>query len=439
MIKLHKSAQCALFLGFLATASCAVYADQAPGGTQVAQTAGSPTASSFWIGANIFAVEFTPTAQSNGRSAGVRLDFIKSGTAAEKAGLHEGDVLLSYDGKPTVTVFDLLNAVNSAGAKAASVELLRDGRNLRLAVQAQVRPKNDVEIVTAAETERIATEENVASKAKAAGNFAAAFRHYVVALRLLIAQSRRGVDLTNAINSDVAQLAEIIPKLPSRPGLTSEADRHVNRAVAILKAASSDEDNDNAASEFWSALYEAPWISANYLNLGLVMARSGFPKGAAADLRIYSMLDPSAADAASIKQKIAELEVVADEQKPWFPFLTTYPIVAGGTETVSLRDRRLMIVASKGNGTVQAGEVLCSGAIHGTKFNGKCANYMNKPEAVRCFGSKVDREAEGEIDGNHVLTIRMRSTINFDVQTCQVNSQDWEVIQKLSSVPSSPK
>jgi len=431
MIKRTTFAVCGALFAFFATACVPDPANPPPGGTSAAASP-SPAAQAFWVGATITGIEFPLTAENGGRSAGVRIDFLFPGGAAETAGLHEGDVILTYDGKPTGTAADLIGATNGAAAKPAPVTLLRDGRPLTLTVTAQPRPVMADTIFQDARRKKFEAEQTAAADAQTAGNLKAAFDHDVRALRLLFGFN--DPNATASYNADLARIAAILPRLPSPPGSLVQADLHNRRALAILKSATTDDDNDRAAREFWAAIYEAPWLADLYLNLGLVEAKAGYPERATGDLRRYLLLKPKATDTVAVEQKIAEQEVLSDERKPWYPFLTTWTYPDGDVKVIRLRGRQLKVVVTKGGGFVKTGDVLCSGTIHGSKFQGKCATYSTD-EAVKCFGPKFDVDAEGEIAAN-TLTIRNRGDINFNPQTCALNYQRWQVYLSFHPAPS---
>src|SRR6185437_6846244 len=218
-----------------------------------------------------------------------------------------------------------------------------------------------------------------------------------------------------AYSAAVVAFAKIVPKLRPPPAIPSEAERHNERAVSILKGATNDDDIDKASHEFGEAVVEAPWVPDLYLNLALSYDKAGYPEWANQYLRSYLLLNPTARDADQIKQKIAELEVLAEERKPWLPFTTTTPFTNadGSNQSVTLRGRKLVmrVVNNSDQGqSAEAGDdIFLSATIHGNRFEGKAFVHPHAPLTepfsrkdpdgwIRCYGSGVMAlDAEGEI------------------------------------------
>jgi tetratricopeptide (TPR) repeat protein len=273
---------------------------------------------------------------------------------------------------------------------------------------------------------------------KAAGNWRGAFEHYVKAQRLLLMQNTNyhtGID--DIMRFDIAQVAEILPKLRPPPSLPAEADRHSRRAVAILESAVSDRDNDRAANEFGQAIYEAPWIPRLYLNRGLIYAKAGYPEAAAADMKRYLAFDPTVADAPSVRQKIGALDILSEARKPWYRYLNSWSMESGAVETITLRDRRLIVALAWPAKTDRRtpGTVLCSGTVDGRTFHGTCFDYMTSADDIKCFGEKIETEADGAIDSSGNLVVRYRGRIHYNTQSCRIDSQDWMVYRTYPAAP----
>ena len=58
---------------------------------------------------------------------GVRLNGVRDASAAEKAGLREGDIIVGFDGRPVGTIYDFMEGLSSSkpGDRVA-IEVLRD-------------------------------------------------------------------------------------------------------------------------------------------------------------------------------------------------------------------------------------------------------------------------------------------------------------------------
>jgi regulator of sigma E protease len=77
--------------------------------------------------------------------AELQLAAITTGMPADKAGLQKGDVLLSADGQPLRSIERLHEVISASGGKPVSLELLRAGKELNVAIRpvfAQDPPKS---------------------------------------------------------------------------------------------------------------------------------------------------------------------------------------------------------------------------------------------------------------------------------------------------------
>ena len=89
------------------------------------------TASHAMLGANV-----SDAASSSGNfSTGAKVESVKAGSAADKAGLQAGDVVVKFNGREIANASDLTAAVRQqpAGAKA-TLEIIRKGATLSVAV-----------------------------------------------------------------------------------------------------------------------------------------------------------------------------------------------------------------------------------------------------------------------------------------------------------------
>jgi len=77
------------------------------------------------------------------REAGVRVDGIVDDSAADRARMEEGDVIVSFDGQPVDDLSDLGERLRSASPEdRVHIEVLRDGRRQTLDVTLDARPSD---------------------------------------------------------------------------------------------------------------------------------------------------------------------------------------------------------------------------------------------------------------------------------------------------------
>jgi len=104
-------------------------------------------------------------------------------------------------------------------------------------------------------------------------------------------------------------LVQLAGTLPKPPVLPAEARRRMERGKILVKNARNPADMKAAATEMERAVSAAPWWADGYYNLGLVEANVGSYAPAIRHLNFYLAANPSAPEAAAVKNKIYELEL----------------------------------------------------------------------------------------------------------------------------------
>ncbi|MEQ1920367.1 MAG: hypothetical protein ABL955_14345 [Elusimicrobiota bacterium] len=102
--------------------------------------------------------------------------------------------------------------------------------------------------------------------------------------------------------------------LKPAPAIPEEAQRRLARGQAAFELAKDPGDYANSIREFQTALAAAPWFAAPYFNLGVAEEKSGHPKEAMDNFRLYLLAEPGAKDATEVKSRIYKLEYAAEQQ-----------------------------------------------------------------------------------------------------------------------------
>jgi hypothetical protein len=347
--------------------------------------------------------------------------FLLPDGPAARAGMQEGDRLVSFGPRTVASAEDVQAGLRGTPPNSTvPVVVMRDGQRQQLSVQVApaeaLRDKQWETFFAARETSEL----QAGDQAERAGDKAAAFGHYVRA-------SRAAAFLPAGPDAAYERLAALVPTMRPAPSVPAEAERHSQRAMSILRTANSARDNDRAASEIRSALFAAPWVADLHLNYGVVLEHIGYPKAAGASLRRYLLFNPRASDAASVRQRIVDLELLAEELEPWRRFVGGQwsQSDSGGTFTVALRGRTLTatVVVARADADQKPGDVICTGTVNGTRFEGRCSLWSTNPEAKRCFGARREYEADGGIEGGE-LRIMSTTNLNFGTSTCIINSEN---------------
>lgn len=406
-----------------------------PNGAPPPTAAAPPAKPGVFFGARVVQVALDPSQPgSNGQAIAMRVAFTLDDSPSRAAGIRDDDLILALDGQPVTSEAQFQQAFIDRGPNASvKVTVLREGHPLTLDVTTLPRPADlDTRYATYAET-HMKSEHQAAADAQAAGDRRAAFDHEVRALRLSFFATRNDA-ATQFYNDGLAHLATLLPGLRPPAVIPAEADWQNRRAVAILRSATRPEDYDRASGEFGAAMYAAPWVSDLYINLALTEEKAGYPEPAMVDLRRYLALSPGSRDSDQIKQRLAALEILAEERRPWLPFLGPSTRTDHSVEMVTLRGRDLKITMvappnPPNDRRDRVGDTIVSGTIRGATFTGKAPNRTSDEQTVRCFGPDEDLDAQGEIDGSgKTLTVRWKD-LTFNVNSCQVLSTKWDVLR----------
>jgi tetratricopeptide (TPR) repeat protein len=420
-----------VWLGFLLVLALA--------GTGRAET-GANNAEHAWIGLQFRTVELTPAPATDGLSKGLRIDLVLPGQPADSAGLHPDDVILYVNGKPTPDEAAYVNAIRGVPLGVAVAFAFIRGHQRRTAdVRFKARPADYGTLWSDYERRCISSGQELVADAAHKRDYRTAFQEDLKLLRCASAEGNSAAAIS-AWNVGLVQLVEIVPKLRPAPPVPREAERHNQRALVILKNAARDEDIDKASTEFGWAVYEAPWLPDLYLNFALTLEKAGYPEGAIGNLRRYLLLKPNAGDAEQVRRKLTDLEVLAEERKPWLPFLGSGTSPDGAGVSTTLRGRKFVIRVANNVGANQqanVGDIILSAAIDGTHFKGKVFVRPNAPNTIarpgdppswiRCFGPGVmELDAEGEIEADGSKLIWKAKYPAYDGQSCLIARYDWQ-------------
>jgi len=149
---------------------------------------------------------------------------------------------------------------------------------------------------------------SLGSQAEQTGDLRQALIHYVSALQELWSNKKHSQDL-------VDKIITLGRELDPPPIVPEEAERHLARGSAAVKAAGSPKDFDNAVKEFETAAYYAPWVAEIYYNLGVVRDKAGKYDAAIWALKMYLQAKPYSEDVKQVKNLIYEIEYRSEKLK----------------------------------------------------------------------------------------------------------------------------
>lgn len=432
------SAGLAAFISLTLTACDPEQAGNPPPGSPPGPQARTPAtqAPRPYAGIQLRPVQFEPSLANGGASAGVRIEVLLPGAPAHDAGLREHDVVLTANARPVRTSEELVRAIQEAGIGGTlALVILRDGQRQDIALYPRLRDDGFDKALADHVRLRTGEELRLGDAAAAAGQRLAAVSHYTRALQFLFPRTTDDA-ADDQINGILVRLASAMQGM--QLGVPAEADRHNRRAIAMLQDARTPEDNDRAYYAFNDAAYDAPWIADLWLNAGLVLEKAGYPESARKYLRRSLLLRPGGADEPAIRQKIAALDVLAEDTRPWRRFAQTWSYEDGHKEEVVIRGRDFVLRAASPSAAQSArrdrtGDVIARGSIgRGQRFAGKWIFRPSDEDERRCFGAEYEADAEFtlEPDGRLFITV---ASLSYLKQSCEVTKRDRVVVRRIGT------
>ena len=121
----------------------------------------------------------------------------------------------------------------------------------------------------------------------------------------------------NSFREKIIKLAQEMKPVPALP---EEAQKHLDRGVAAIEGAKSEEDFKDSITEFTQVVNSAPWFGGGYRPLAIAQDKAGQYDAALKNLEFYLLSQPSAEDAAWAKSMMNKIgyrkEKAAKESSP---------------------------------------------------------------------------------------------------------------------------
>jgi tetratricopeptide (TPR) repeat protein len=223
---------------------------------------------------------------------------------------------ISLSGSLTHVVMVIILLVSFIGTGCGpSQEEIMAREQARLQAEAQAREAEEARR-QAEETRKRAEQARLAKirAAEVAGNEAArqgqsekALAHYQQVLRNIERYSDQDQRVRQAI-------IKVVLSMPAPPPLPEGVMRSMVRAETKVKMGGAG-SYEAASKEMEQAVLEAPWFADAYFNLGIVQEKAGKFGEAAQNLQLCLLAAPQSRNAAAIKAKIYELELMKEEEE----------------------------------------------------------------------------------------------------------------------------
>jgi tetratricopeptide (TPR) repeat protein len=127
-------------------------------------------------------------------------------------------------------------------------------------------------------------------------------------LKQYVADLQKNPD-DRALREKIIHLALTITPKPSVPPEAIESEGAAEFAFKIS------ENYADAARQYEKALLSAPWVAADYFNLGVAQEKADLTKKALESFQLYLIAAPDAEDATDVLKKIGALKHVLEQQE----------------------------------------------------------------------------------------------------------------------------
>jgi len=243
-----------------------------------------------------------------------------------------------------------------------------------------------------------------------AGKTREAFNHYMAAYgEALAANDPARVDSLRL--KVVAAVALLNPP----PAVPDEVYLREGAAEAAVRLARSPQEFKNAAEEYLAAIRLAPWLTADYFNLGVVLEKAGDPEQAIRYLKLYLQLAPNAPDTIEVKKRIgglqyaqshagaeAQLEQQRQQQQAQLAAMAGLWQAGPSRYRVTLAGNQLTIELAAtwyDNGWHAAAAPIYNGFWRGTVENGRFSGSFTQDWSQAWGnGSRYERSCSGTVD-----------------------------------------
>jgi tetratricopeptide (TPR) repeat protein len=121
------------------------------------------------------------------------------------------------------------------------------------------------------------------------------------------------------------KIIRLVLTITPKPSVPPEALESEGAAEFAFKNAKSSANYADAARQYEKALLAAPWVAADYFNLGVAKEKADLPRNAIESFELYLMAAPEAEDATEVRKRIGGLK---------------YGLVQQETEAAAERARR---------------------------------------------------------------------------------------------------
>jgi len=368
----------------------------------------------------------------------VEVGKVSKGSAAEQAGMFQGDLILSVDGKPVQGVQGVLRTLQSIPpGKSVILQVRRKGEEKQ--ITAILGTRTDLTEEALSHNLYLAVmlaKEKVINKAMLAeqnGELRSAFFIYSNYLRN---GPKRPIEYEQDV---IERIIKLYRRLDPPPAIPEEAHRHAEKAAFYLKDAKTDEDFLQANVEFEQAARIAPWWADIYFNYALAQQNAGDNKGAINNLKLFLLAAPNDPAAREVHNRIYTLEAEVEKyagvkrwEGRWKYGDNILKLTTKGDAATMVYIKVSKASATKG---YRPSDTKLSGSISNDKIKGeRIGKRLDDADVTRCFGKEFKDDMIGQLSSDgQTINIQYKSE-SFTRSTCEI-TQIKEYTDEFTRIP----
>jgi len=357
---------------------------------------------------------------------------------ADQAGLLQGDLIISMNGKPAQETQAFVHELQSMMPGASvSLQVQRKEEEKKISVVLGTSPYFTPERLHKDRWIAVILKKSKAiNKAMLAENSGALRNAFLIYSDYLRNGSKRPIEYEQDV---IERIIKLYRRLDPPPAIPEEAHRHAAKAAFYLKDVKTDEDFLRANTEFEQAARLAPWWAGIYFNYALAQQNAGDYKGAIHNLKLFLLAAPNDPAAGEVRNRIYTLEAEVEKyagvkrwEGRWKYGDNILKLTTKGNAATMVFVKVTKASATKG---YRPGDTKLSGSISNDKIKGeRIGKRLDDADVTRCFGKEFTDDMIGQLSSDgQTINIQYKSE-SFTPSTCAI-TQIKEYTDGFARIP----